>query len=189
MKKLLIAVAPLALATACSGGSSDELQPGEWTMTSEITEVEIPGMPEEMAAQMREQLAGEQDAQTQCITEEQAANPGGNLFSPEGAAEDCEFGDSTVEGGVININGTCEAPGGQGTATMSIEGTYTPTTMESRSFGQRRGRPDGNDDVGHDERRTHGRLRSLKPSHRSQSTSRRGSQGSRRLFLLAALGH
>lgn len=134
MKKLLIAAAPLALLGACSGGGagggdSETLQAGEWTMTTEMTEIEIPGMPEEMVAQMREQMGEQSESSTRCITEEEAADPGANLFTPDDADQDCDFGESTVAGGVINIAGTCEAPGGQGTATMAINGTYTATTM------------------------------------------------------------
>ena len=131
MKKLLIAAAPLALLGACSGGSSDGLQAGEWTMTTTMTDIEMPGMPEEMVAQMREQMGDQAETSTRCITEEEAADPGANLFAPEDASEDCDFSESTVEGGVINIAGTCEAPNGQGNATMAIEGTYTATTMEA----------------------------------------------------------
>jgi hypothetical protein len=134
MKKFLMAAAPLALLGACSGGaggSDGSLQAGEWTMTTQMTEIEVPGMPEEMVAQMREQMGEQTDESTRCITEEEAADPGANLFTPDDAAEDCDFTESTVAGGVINIAGTCEAPNGQGTATMAIGGTYTGTTMNA----------------------------------------------------------
>ncbi|MGP1352680.1 MAG: DUF3617 domain-containing protein [Parasphingopyxis sp.] len=133
MKKFLMAAAPLALLGACSGGGgSDGLQAGEWTMTTTMTDIEMPGMPEEMVAQMREQMGEQTDTSTRCITEEEAADPGASLFAPEDASEDCDFTNSTVEGGVINVSGTCEAPGGQeGSATMAIEGTYTATTMDA----------------------------------------------------------
>lgn len=126
-----MAAAPLALLGACSSGSSGELEAGEWTMTTQMTDVEIPGMPDEMVEQMRAQMDDQTETSTRCITEEEAANPGANLFAPEDASEDCQFTDSTVEGGVINVQGSCEAPNGQGTATMSIEGSYTATTMQA----------------------------------------------------------
>lgn len=131
MKKILMAAAPLALLGACSGGGAGDgaLEAGEWTMTTEMTEIEVPGMPEEMVAQMREQMGEQTDTSTRCFTEEEAADPGANLFIPEDADQDCEFTESTVEGGVINIAGTCQAPNGQGNATMGITGTYTATTM------------------------------------------------------------
>lgn len=130
MKKILMVAAPIALLGACSGGGgAGALEAGEWTMTTEMTEIEVPGMPEEMVAQMREQMGEQTDTSTRCITEEEAADPGANLFTPEDADQDCEFTESVVEGGVINIAGTCEAPNGQGNATMGITGTYTATTM------------------------------------------------------------
>jgi hypothetical protein len=132
MKKFLIAAAPLALLGACSGGGSDSLQAGEWTMTTTMTDIEVPGMPEEMVAQMRESMGDQANTDTECITEEEAANPLQGMFSNNEMGENCDFGESTFEGGVINISATCEAPGGQpGTATMAIEGTYTATTMEA----------------------------------------------------------
>ena len=129
MKKFLMAAAPLALLGACSGGASDELQAGEWAMTTQMTEINVPGMPEEMVEQMRAQMDEQTDTSTRCISEEEAANPGANLFAPEDASEDCEFTNSTVADGVIDVSGSCQAPNGEGSATMAISGTYTPTTM------------------------------------------------------------
>jgi hypothetical protein len=133
MKKFLIAAAPLALVAACSGGGGDvALQPGEWTMTTAMTDIEVPGMPEEMVAQMRESMGDQTNTETECISDEEAANPLQGMFSNNEMGENCDFGESSFEGGVININATCEAPGGQpGTATMAIEGTYTATTMDA----------------------------------------------------------
>ena len=51
------------------------------------------------------------------------------MFAPEDASEDCEFTNSTVADGVIDVSGSCQAPNGEGSATMAISGTYTPTTM------------------------------------------------------------
>lgn len=132
MKKFLMTAAPLALLGACSGGGgSDGLQAGEWTMTTQMTEIEVPGMPEEMVAQMREQMGEQTDTSTRCITEEEAADPGANLFTPDEADQDCDFTESTVGGGVIAIQGSCQAPNGQGSANMAIDGTYTATTMNA----------------------------------------------------------
>lgn len=130
MIKYLMAAAPLALLAACSSGG-EELQAGEWEMTTQMTDVQMEGMPEEMMAAMREQMLAETQTDSRCITEEEAADPSGSLFAPEGAGSDCDFGESAVEGGVININATCQNPAGQGEAQMSIEGTYTATTMEA----------------------------------------------------------
>jgi len=84
-----------------------------------------------MVEQMRAQLGDQNNTSSRCITEEEAAEPGANLFTPDEAGEDCTFSESTVAGGVINIQGTCQAPTGDGSATMGIAGTYTGTTMDA----------------------------------------------------------
>ena len=132
MKRLVLWAPSLALLAACSGGGSDQIQPGMWETTSRMTEVEIPGMPPAMAEQMKAQLANQTQTNSQCITPEQAANPAGNMLNQGGDAQGCTFADSTFSGGVIRVRGTCPGPGGAGQATMSWEGTYTATTMEGR---------------------------------------------------------
>ena len=120
-----VAVAMLA---ACSGGP-DSIQPGQWETTTRMTEVEAPGMPEAALAQMRAQLANQTQTQSSCITPEQAANPTGGLLSGSDSSG-CQFGDSTFSGGRIAINGTCPGPGGPGSMRLTMEGSYTATTME-----------------------------------------------------------
>ncbi len=131
MKKLLIAAAPLAVLAGCSGGGSDQMQAGEWAMTTAMTEVEIPGLPEEMAAQVREQMGDQTETNNECLSEEEVADPLASMFADNEMGNDCDFGDSSFEGGVINVNATCEAPGGEGTAQMSLQGTYTATSLEA----------------------------------------------------------
>ena len=133
MKRLVRWAPSLALlATACSGGGSDQIQPGMWETTSRMTDVQVPGMPAAQAAQMKAAMANQAQTQSQCITPEQAANPAGNMLNQGGDAQGCQFSDSTFAGGRINVRGTCPGPAGAGTATMSWEGTYTKTTMEGR---------------------------------------------------------
>ena len=130
MKRLVLWAPSLALLAACSGGGSDQIQPGMWETTSRMTDVEVPGMPPAMAEQMKAQMANQTQTQSQCITPEQAANPAGSMLSQGEDAQGCTFSDSTFSGGVIRVRGTCPGPAGAGTATMSWEGSYTATTME-----------------------------------------------------------
>jgi hypothetical protein len=132
MKRLVLWAPSLALLAACSGGGSDQIEPGMWETTTRMTEVEMPGMPPAMAEAMKAQLANQTQTQSQCITPEQAANPAGKMLNPGGGNQGCTFADSTFSGGVIRVRGTCPGPNGQGQATMSLEGTYTARTMEGR---------------------------------------------------------
>jgi hypothetical protein len=129
--KRLIAAAPLALLFACSG-SSTTLQPGQWEMTSRMTNVELPGVPEQLAAQMRTAMLNQPQTQNRCITPAEAANPAGGMMNPSGSTEGCTFTDQTFSGGTIRVSGTCPAPGGRGSVRTSLNGTYTATTMEAR---------------------------------------------------------
>ena len=132
MKRLVLWAPSLARLAACSGGGSDQIQPGMWETTTRMTEVEVPGMPPAIAEQMKAQMANQAQTQSQCITPEQAANPAGNMLNQGSDAQGCNFADSTFAGGRINVRGTCPGPGGQGSATMTWEGTYTATEMTGR---------------------------------------------------------
>lgn len=131
MMKRLIAAAPLALLFACSGNSTS-MQPGQWEMTTRATNVELPGVPEQLAAQMRTAIMSQPQTQSQCITPEEAANPVGRMMSPSGDSQGCTFTDQTFSGGTIRISGTCQAPGGRGSMRNTVTGTYTATTLEAR---------------------------------------------------------
>ena len=129
-----IAAAPALLLIACGeggggGGSAVALQPGQWETTVQFTSIEVPGAPEAAVAQMREMMSRPQ-TRSECITPQQAANPTGNMMTP-GAGSNCQFSESTFAGGAIRVRGTCQQPG-QGSAQMSMEGSYTPTTMQAQ---------------------------------------------------------
>lgn len=131
MKRLVLLAPSLALIAACSGGNNS-IQPGQWEMTTRMTEIEVPGAPPEIANQMRTAMANQTQTQNRCITPEEAANPTRGMMNPSGQAEGCTFTDQTFAGGRILVSGSCPAPGGQGTVQTRLEGTYTGTTMETR---------------------------------------------------------
>lgn len=125
MKKTVFAIAPLALAAACSGGS-DSIEPGEWTLTMQMTEVTAANAPAGALEAMQSQPA---QTQTQCITPAQAANPDGGLFAPQ-SNEDCENMDFSMSGGTISLDATCQVPGA-GAMEMTMDGTYDRTTLNA----------------------------------------------------------
>ena len=128
MKRLILFAPAVVLAVACSSNSGT-IQPGQWETTTRFTSVEVPGMPEAAAAQMRSQMANTSNTQSRCITPAEAANPTGGMMGAQNP-RGCQFSDHTFAGGVIRVRGTCPAPGGQGQIRMSWEGSYTPTTMQ-----------------------------------------------------------
>jgi hypothetical protein len=125
MKKLLALAPCTALLFACGGGSSVSLQPGQWETTVQFTNVEVPGAPEAQLAAMRQAMSRAQ-TQSQCITQEQAANPMGNMMGQ--AQQGCNFTRNTFSGGTIDVAGTCSPPGGA-QATLTMTGSYTADTI------------------------------------------------------------
>lgn len=126
MKHLTLAAAPLALLAACSG-SDDAIEPGEWTLTMEMTEVEAPNAPPAALEAMR--AAQRPQVQTECVTPEQAANPDGGMFAPQ-SNENCEDMDFTMSGGVISLDANCTVPGA-GAMEMTMNGTYDRTSLST----------------------------------------------------------
>lgn len=149
MKKLILiaAAAPLALA-ACSGGgdgadadgdgeiSSEEaraeagnvrLEPGEWEVTTQITEIDAPDMPEGVREMMREQM-GQSTTYNHCITPEQANNPEADMFGGD-EDQNCSYSEFNMSGGNMLIEASC-APEGAGEMTMRMEGSYSPSEYD-----------------------------------------------------------
>lgn len=131
MKRIALLIAAVAPIAACSGGDVS-IQPGQWEDTINITNVEVPGAPPEMAKQIASMAQRQQPSRSHCITPQQAANPLQGLANPTGEAQGCTFTDQTFAGGVIRVTSACPAPTGQGQVRTTLEGTYTATTLEAR---------------------------------------------------------
>jgi Protein of unknown function (DUF3617) len=129
MKKLAVIAPTIAFAAACSG-SAVSLQPGQWETTVQFSSIEVPGVPEAQLAPMRAMM-GQPQSHSECMTPEQAANPAGNMLNPGGSGQNCQFTENTFSGGTIRVHGTCQQPG-RGNAQMTLDGTYTATTMQAR---------------------------------------------------------
>ncbi|HEV2865397.1 MAG TPA: DUF3617 domain-containing protein [Allosphingosinicella sp.] len=135
MKYVLTAGTALLL-VAC-GSQSVTMQPGQWNMTMKVTGVEAPGMPEAALAQMRAQMGSQTQTRSECITPQQAANPTGDMVNAGGM--NCQLTDNTFAGGNINVRGTCQQAGQS--VQMSMQGTYTATTMQARLTTEMRAPP------------------------------------------------
>jgi hypothetical protein len=130
MKKLALFAPALALCAACSGGA-DSLQPGQWQKTIQFSSIEVPGAPEAEIAPMRAMMSQPQIV-SECLTPADTANPTLKLTNLErGGPQNCQFSENSYSGGAIRVRGTCQLPRG-GTMQLSMEGTYTATTMQAR---------------------------------------------------------
>lgn len=129
MKKALVLAPFAALLFGCGSGSSVSLQPGQWETVMQFSNIEVPGAPEAQVAQMRAMM-GQPQTRSECITPQQAANPMGSMMNPGGGG--CNFTQNTFAGGTINLQGSCNPPGGQATAQLTMTGTYTATTITAQ---------------------------------------------------------
>ena len=116
------------------GGAGMQLQPGEWEMKTEVVNVSAPGMPPQVAAQMKQPAQVTRD----CMTPEEAKGPKGDMFAGNKAAN-CTQNDFNWSGGKIHGVLTCTA-GNQGKVTMTMDGSYgaqnIDMTMNTKSEAQ-----------------------------------------------------
>lgn len=156
----LIALAlPVVLVAGCGGPGGDagidltnasiaevaekavgaqQQRPGQWEIATEVTAMEIEGMPEDspMAEMMKQQM-GQKRTDTQCLTEEDAKkamvpqdlDPNGN----------CRFARFKMGGGNIDATLSCAAPDGAGRMEVTQKGTYSPESYDLTSTMTRSG--------------------------------------------------
>jgi hypothetical protein len=133
MKRLILFAPAIALAGIAAGCSkADQLQPGQWEMGLQLKTLEMPGAPPEMVAQLRSAMSQSQPARS-CLTAEEARNPLAQMreMVVQGQAANCRFTDEVFGGGVIRIRATCPGSGGRGGGQMSMEGSFTATTLNA----------------------------------------------------------
>lgn len=147
----MLALPALALA-ACSSGDAtknadgdmsetdvatemaqaNSMQPGQYSATMQIVRFDIPGMPPEALAQMREQMSSSMSVENSyCLTAEEArANREDMLKRLSNAEGDCRFEQFDVDGDAIEGRMVCSGLPGGGQMTMSMNGTMTATTSD-----------------------------------------------------------
>lgn len=146
----LVAAAPLALAlTACDSGTVVEdpsdpeqiaeamgdlptPQAGEYSVTGELIEFDIPGLGEDEAGMMRGLFEGSlASAQTFCMTEEMIGEGGQDwITKSQNVPEGCEFTSYETTANSFDAEMTCSAEGNEGT--VKIAGTVSSTTQDMR---------------------------------------------------------
>lgn len=135
MKKFLILAPFVALTFACSGGGG-KLQPGNYELTTKVTNFEVPGAPAGLAEQMKKE-----QKQTQCLTQAEIDNFGSKMAESSAQGANCNFTKTAFGSGTIDVAGTCSGGGGeQATVTMTGSNTtdsFTATTnIEASQGGQ-----------------------------------------------------
>jgi len=118
----------VAEAVADAGGPDQFVRPGKWQTRITLEEMSIPGMPPQMAEQMKAQMNAVETTES-CLTPEDVKKPGEDFFA--GAQKNCTYDRFTMAGGKIDAEMTCKDGGA--TMNMTIAGTYSADSYAARS--------------------------------------------------------
>lgn len=120
---------------------SDFLRPGKWLTKGSIDELNVPGMPAELAAKMKESGRDMPGTET-CVTEADAKKPNADFFTGN---KSCRYDHFTMGNGKIDARMRCTAA--SGTQLTAMTGAYDresyrmamTTAMENPSGGSASG--------------------------------------------------
>lgn len=113
-------VAEVAAKVEAARMDKDFLRPGKWLTKASIDDLTAPGMPAEIAAQMKRR-GQDMPGTTSCMTEADVRKPGPDFFTGNKA---CRYDHFTMGDGKIDARMRCTAGGGTQVSTMT--GTYGP---------------------------------------------------------------
>ncbi len=104
----------------------ETITPGQWTVTTEITDVRLPGVEGEepqMADAMMQQMKGRTQTQSTCVSPDQARGPNSALIggTANGA---CSFETFSLLRGALNAVLTCRKDDAAGQMVVAVSGTY-----------------------------------------------------------------
>ena len=110
-----------------AGGNEMFVRPGKWESKVIFEEMTMPGMPADMAAQMKG-FAGRVETLQSCLTPEQAKQPKEDFFA--GKDKSCRYDHFRMGGGEIDARMNCSAGGMQ--QVMTMKGNYSPESYQMR---------------------------------------------------------
>lgn len=120
-------VAEVAEKVRKAGAGESFVRPGLWESKVTIEQLEMPGMPPEMAGRMKSMLAQNQPHGTKhCLTPEDVKRPKEDFFA--GQNKRCRYDHFTMGGGKIDAEMRCG--GEQGSQVMKMAGTYSPDSYQ-----------------------------------------------------------
>ena len=118
-----------------------QLKPGQWEGTYTLEDIDMQGIPgggDQMEAQMKKMMS--RTAIKYCVTPQEAANPGGKMFSGQ-ENKDCAYKGFDASGGSVKGEIVCKSPQGAMNAVMS--GSYASTSYEMHMDMKMTGAPNG----------------------------------------------
>jgi hypothetical protein len=124
-----------------AGADQSFVRPGLWQSKVTIEQLDMPGMPAEMATRMKTMMAQNQAHNFQtCLTPEDVKKPKEDFFA--GKNNECRYDHFTMGGGKIDAAMRCG--GKKGTQLMQMAGTYSPESYQMQTSMKSTGDAEGN---------------------------------------------
>lgn len=123
-------VAEIAQKVREAGGDQSFVRPGLWQSKINIEQLDMPGMPPEMAGRMKTMMAQNQaHGFKTCLTAEDVKKPKEDFFA--GKNNECRYDHFTMGGGKIDAEMHCG--GKDGVNIMQMAGTYSPDSYQMQT--------------------------------------------------------
>ncbi|HXC74011.1 MAG TPA: DUF3617 domain-containing protein [Sphingomicrobium sp.] len=112
-----------------AGSDGSFVDPGRWETKVSLLDIEVPGMPPQMAQQMKQTMGKLQDnTYATCLTDADVKKPKEDFFA--GKNRNCRYDHFTMSGGKIDAALSCPGRGSEGMA-MTITGSYSRDSYEA----------------------------------------------------------
>lgn len=112
-----------------AAGDESFVEPGKWRTRITVLDVNIPGMPPQMAQQMKQSMRKMQEHSYEtCLTEADVKRPKEDFFA--GRNNECRYDHFTMSDGKIDAVMHC-AGKPSGAMTMAIKGNYSRDSYEA----------------------------------------------------------
>lgn len=110
--------AEVANAMKESGATRTMVRPGQWSSTVSILEMDMAGMPPEMAARIKSEIAKPRTVEA-CLTPQEVDHPERMLAQ---VPPSCRYEHYKMDGGTIDGKMSCDGP--MGKQEMTVQGSY-----------------------------------------------------------------
>jgi hypothetical protein len=117
-----------------------QIAPGQWETTSAVTAASGPNMP----VNVRNEMLRHRRIASNCITPAEAAHPAANFLQMQ-TGNACTYADFSVAGGRMRGTMRCTGGGMAGLMTTTIEGHYSPASVDIAMHMAATGQPRGAD--------------------------------------------
>ena len=134
-------VGEVAEKAQAAAANSQLVEPGRWETKITMLETEMPNLPPQYAARIKESMAKAQSSSTAtCITAADLKKPMSGFLAAN--TKNCRFDHYTMSGGKLDAKMTCTVPQAW-SFSVATTGTYSPESYEATSVMTMSGGPMG----------------------------------------------